>query len=120
MSVLTSEAVVLRTWPLREADLIVQLPLPAIRANEGRGQVGAEEPQTVWRGAGADDGGAGVVCREAGAGAGAAGSTGDSTVAPGRAGGSRTDGGVELFTPNCWTEAALANTIRRKTVFRCW
>ena len=62
MSVLTSEAVVLRTWPVHEADLIVSLFTRDYGRMTRRGEGGVEEPQAVRRRAGADDGGAGLVC----------------------------------------------------------
>ncbi len=97
MSVLTSEAVVLRTWPVHEADLIVSfftrdygkvkgVAKSALRSRKRFG--GALEPMTVAR--------AWFAERPA-AGAGAAGSAGDRAFAALGSGGSRAHGGAEFF-----------------------
>src|ERR1700744_613457 len=52
-----------------------------LRPHERRGQGRAQEPQTLWRGARTDDGGAGMVCRAATAGIGEARPVGDCAVA---------------------------------------
>ncbi len=81
MAVLTSEAVVLRTWPVHEADLVVSFFTRDYGTDDGRGEVGAEIAQALWRRAGADDGSEGLVCGAAEAGSGAAGSAGDYSLA---------------------------------------
>ena len=119
MSVLTSEAVVLRTWPVHEADLIVSFFTRDYGRHAGRGQGGAQEPQTLWRGAGADDAGAGLVCRAAAAGAGAAGPAGDSALAAFGAGGSHAHGGTELLCRGAGRNRCPSAT-RRRRFSGCW
>ena len=110
MSVLTSEAVVLRTWPVHEADLIVSfftrdygrmkgVAKAALKSRKRFG--GALEPMTA---------GARLVCRAAAAGTGAARSAGDCSLAAVGARGSYAHGGAELLCRSARRGAARARS----------
>ena len=61
MALKESEAIVLRTYPLREADLLVTLFTRNRRQGQGRSALGEEVEEALWRRAGADDLRAGVL-----------------------------------------------------------
>ena len=55
MALMESEAIVLRTYPLREADLLVTLFTRAEGKVRGVARSAKKSKRTLWRGAGADD-----------------------------------------------------------------
>ena len=62
MTLFASDALILRTWPVIEADLVVSFFTRDYGKIKGVAKAGAQKPQAFWRCSGADDPGSRIVC----------------------------------------------------------